>query len=146
MNLHYLQNTIVPQRKLEILEGKNLATKHPIYVVLDLKENFVTEHQDDYILLTNHKGVKAENGYILTDIDDDETREFRLTDDEVGDYEEVTRFYTDEFVAFFLTSEAAHDYLRTQSHNLTDPYVYVFNAGYRNPQMDKLLGNSEGCR
>jgi hypothetical protein len=52
---------------------------------------------------------------------------------------EVTRFYTDRIVAFFLTSEAAHEYLKKQAHNLDDPYVYVFYAGYGNQQMDMLF-------
>ena len=55
--------------------------------------------------------------------------------------EEVTMFYTDRIIAFFLTSQAAHDYLQYQSHNMNDPYVYVFYSGYANRQMDKLLCN-----
>lgn len=55
---------------------------------------------------------------------------------------EVTRFYTDRIIAFFITSEAAHDYLKYQSHNLSDAYVYVFYSGYGNKQMDALLRNA----
>lgn len=34
MDLNYLVNEVLPQRKKEIKQGKNLSTRQPIYVVL----------------------------------------------------------------------------------------------------------------
>ncbi len=36
MNIDFLQKEIIPLREMEIEEGKNCATRQPIYVVLDL--------------------------------------------------------------------------------------------------------------
>ena len=72
---------------------------------------------------------------------DSEKRKFHKTNKRMKEPEEVTRFYIDRIIAFFLTSEAAHDYLKYQKHNLSDAYVYVFYSGYANQQMDKLLCN-----
>lgn len=139
MDLDYLQNEILPKREREIAEGENLGTRQPIYVVLDSKENYCSGHSN-YSLSTNYRGRDMEYGYIDTSLDS-EYREFRKTDDGMEEPEEVTKFYTDRIIAFFLTSEAAHDYLKYQGHNLTDGYVYVFYSGYGNIQMDKLLKN-----
>lgn len=140
MNLNYLQEVLLPQREQEIKEGKNLATAQPIYVVLDPQENIVEGHTD-FTPLTNNKGLQFEFGYVDMG-SDSEYREFSETDDGMEDPLEVSRFYTDRFVAFFLTSKAAHDYLEYQSHNLSDlVYVYVFYSGYANKEMDLLLNN-----
>ena len=139
MDLNYLQNEIIPKREQEIKDGKNLATRQPIYVVLDLQENFCSGHSD-YEPSTNYRGRGWENGYIDTSLDGEEC-EFCETDEGMEKPVEVTKFYTDRIIAFFLTSEAAHDYLKYQSHNLSDAYVYVFYSGYANRQMDKLLCN-----
>lgn len=140
MNLQYLQNVIIPKREQEIEEGKNLSTRQPIYVVLDLRENYCSGHSD-YLSITNYKDKDFEYGYIDTALECEE-REFRESDEGMIHPEEVTRFWTDSIVAFFLTSEAAHDYLRYQGHNLSDAYVYVFYSGYRNNEMDMLFENS----
>lgn len=141
MNVDYLEKEIIPQRKKEIEEGKNLSTIQPIYVVLDLMECFISGHTD-ITSITNNKGLEMEWGYIDQALDlDDSTREFMTSNDGMDDPYEVTRFFIDRVVAFFLTSKAAHEYLEYQKHNLTNGYVYVFYSGYRNHQMDKLLGN-----
>lgn len=140
MNLTYLQTVIIPQREQEIKEGKNLATRQPIYVVLDLWENYCSGHSD-YTNSTNYKGKGWEFGYIDLSLES-ESIKFKKSDKGMKKPEAVTRFYTDKIIAFFFTSEAAHDYLEYQSHNLTDPYVYVFYSGYGNRQMDLLLCNS----
>ena len=139
MDLNYLQNEIIPKREQEIKDGKNVMTRQPIYIVLDLQENFCSGHSI-YESSTNYKGRKWENGYIDISLDGEE-REFCETDEGMKETEEVTKFYTERIVAFFLTSEAAHDYLEYQSHNLIDAYVYVFYSGYANRQMGKLLPN-----
>lgn len=139
MNLNYLETVILPQRAKEISEGKNLATRQPIYVVLDLIEQYCSGH-NDYSLSTNHCGKESESGYFDESLDG-EDREFSKTDDDMDNPIEVTRFYTDRIVSFFLTSEAAHEYLEYQKHNLTNSYVYVFYSGYANKQMDLLLNN-----
>ena len=138
MDLNFLIDEILPQRKKEIEEGISLCTSQPIYVVLDLQENICSGH-NEYSHLTNNKEKEQEHGYLWIDLNNDENREFRLTDEGDGIFEEVTRFWTDRFVAFFLTSKSAHDYLKYQSHNLTDAYVYVFNCGYKNSEMYLLL-------
>jgi len=140
MNLTYLQTVVIPQREQEIKEGKNLATRQPIYVVLDLHENYCSGHSD-YTNSTNYKDKRWEYGYIDSALEG-ELRKFKKTDKKMKEPEKITRFYTDRIIAFFLTSEAAHDYLKYQSHNLIDPYVYVFYSGYGNRQMDLLLCNS----
>lgn len=131
MNIEYIKNVIAPKREQEIAEGKNAATENPIYVVLDLIECIVSGHSD-YGPITNNKNKEMEFGYITGE---DEERHFTL---EVTD-EEVTRFWIDRFIAFFLTSEAAHDYIKYQRHNMTDPYVYVFHPGYKNWQMREFF-------
>ena len=136
MDLNYLSEVIIPKRELEIKEKKNLYTTQPIYVVLDLKENFMSGHSD-YEPDTNYKGRKPKLGYIDASADDEIC--FSETSDGMEDPEDVTMFYTDKIVAFFFTSEAAHKYLEYQSYNLSEPYVYVFNSGYSNIEMDLLL-------
>lgn len=139
MNLEYLRKVIIPTRKKEIEKGLNWATRQPIYVVLDLQENYVSGHTD-YTPHTNYKGLVCEYGYIDNSIPSEE-RIF-LKDISRRNLQEpikVTRFYTDKIIAFFLTSAGAYEYLKYQSHNLTNPYVYVFYSGYGNKEMDNLL-------
>ena len=54
--------------------------------------------------------------------------------------EEAQEFYTDRLVAIFLTKEAASAYMEGQKHNIGDGFIYVENAGYRNFQLETLLG------
>lgn len=140
MDLNYLQNEIIPLREKEIKEGKNQATRQPIYLVLDLQENIVSGHSD-YSAYTNYKGLNQEFGYI-DDFLDSEDIEFNKTSYKMRRPVEVTRFFTDRIIAFFLTSKGANDYLEYQSHNLKNAYVYVFYSGYGNREMDKILQNS----
>lgn len=140
MDLNYLQNEIIPKREQEIKDGKNLATRQPIYVVLDLQVNIIEGHSN-YTPSTNYKGLGWEFGYADNALDS-EDMEFKESSEGMKKPKEFSRFYTDRIIAFFLTSEAAHDYLKYQSHNLSDAYVYVFYSGYANHQMDKLLCNA----
>ena len=137
MEIKYLTETILPQRKHEIDMGHNLGTMQPIYVVLDLEERYVSGHPL-YDLTTNRKGQDSEYGYIDLN-EDSEARVFKKSPNRMIKPEEITRFYTDRIVAFFLTSKAAHSYLQYQMHNLQNGYVYVFHSGYRNAEMDNLL-------
>ena len=137
MNIDYLKNEIIPLREREIEDGKHLSTRNPIYVVLDLQENIVSGHSD-YSSVTNYKGLDYEFGFVDDGIDF-ESKEFKESDEGMIEPTEITRFYTDRIIAFFLTSKAAHEYLEYQSHNLQKPYVYVFNCGYRNIEMETLL-------
>jgi hypothetical protein len=140
MDLNYLQNEIIPKREQEIKDRKNLGTRQPIYVVLDLQENIIEGHTD-YSPSVNYYGKDWIHGYADEDLDS-ENMEFSDTTNGMKKPKEFTKFYTDRIIAFFLTSEAAHDYLKYQSHNLSDAYVYVFYSGYANHQMDKLLCNA----
>ena len=142
MNLNFLVEYILPTRKEEIQKGKNLATSRPIYVVLDLQETYCQGHSYFSYSTLNHKNVPEEHGYVDAALDS-EDRKFAHSPNGMKKPEEITRFYVDEFVAFFLTSQSAHDYLQYQSHNLRNEYVYVFHAGYRNWEMESLLSNEE---
>lgn len=140
MDLNYLQNEIIPKREQEIKDGENLATRQPIYVVLDLQENIIEGHTHCSPSV-NYYGKDWINGYADEGLDS-EDMEFSETSDGMKKPKEFTKFYTDRIIAFFLTSEAAHYYLKYQSHNLSDAYVHVFHSGYANYQMDKLLCNA----
>lgn len=138
MNIEYLQKEILPQRSKEFQEGKNLGTARPIYVVLDLREQIMSGHSE-FSPSTNLKGIQCMFGYYDESLDC-EDREFKKSDKNMKSPIAITRFYTDNIVAFFLTSKAAHKYLKYQSHNLSKrAYVYVFNAGYANYEMENLL-------
>lgn len=138
MNIDYLKNQILPQREKEIKEGKNLATTQPIYLVLDLISHVVYGHVDLAGHVFNNKGKQSEHGWADAAIDS-EDRTFELSPKFMKKPEQWTQFYTDTTKAYFLTSQAAHEYLKYQSHNLKDPYVYVDYSGYGNKQMDALL-------
>lgn len=137
MDIEFLKTEILPTREKEIQEGKNLGTAQPIYVVLDAMENVFSGHTE-FSPITNHRSLPVELGYLDMSLDCEE-REFCESENDMKEPEMVTKFYTDRVAAFFLTSEAAHDYLKYQSHNLRKPCVYVFHSGYRNWEMDNLL-------
>lgn len=139
MNLNYLLKTVLPQREKELEQGKNLSTCQPIYVVLSLQENYCSGHSE-YSPSVNYRGKEWEFGYIDEAFDIEE-REFKIRDKGMKQPVEVTRFWTDRIIAFFLTSKEARAYLKYQSHNLNKPYVYVFYSGYANREMDLLLCN-----
>lgn len=140
MNLDYLVNEILPQRAAEIEHGKNLGTRQPIYIVYDMQEHYCSGH-NDFTSPTNKRGEDWEFGYIDSGIEG-ELREFKKSPRKMVDPTEVSRFYTDVFKGFFFTSEAAHDYMKYQKHNLSKKaYVYVEYSGYGNKQMDTLLNN-----
>ena len=140
IDINYLEHIIIPQREREIIEGKNAMTRQPIYVVLDLVENLIEGHSD-INPITNYKGLPMTRGYADQSLDSEDMKFFEKEDFMI-DPKEYTKFYTDRIVSFFLTSEAAHNYLSYQSHNLSNAYVYVFYSGYRNHQMDQLLQNN----
>lgn len=137
MDLEYLKNEIIPKRKKEINEGKNLATAQPIYVVYSLEERATEGHSEFLGSDTNHKGKSPRMGYV--DMNGEEP-EFNESDKGMEEPREVTEFWIDRAEAFFFTSESAHDYLKYQGHNLTEGYVYVHHSGYGNHEMDILLG------
>ncbi len=137
MDLEFLKNEILPKRAQEIKDGKNLSTKQPVYVVLDTVDSYCSGH-NDFSVLASHRSDQQTYGYIDMALES-EDREFIESDEGMEEPQEVTQIKVDRFVAFFLTSEAAHAYLKYQAHNLNDPYVYVFSTGYSNRQMDQLL-------
>ncbi len=138
MNLNYLINSILPQRLKEIEEGKNRGTANPIYVVMNISIG-ICLGWNEYTMTTNIAGIEPKNGYVDM-AKDDEDRKFKLSDKGMKNPEQVTKYYIDRPVAFFLTSKAAHEYLEYQSHNLhKKAYVYVFHAGYKNVEMENLF-------
>lgn len=139
MDLNYLCNEILPVREDELKKGKNLSTRQPIYVVLSMQENFISGHSK-YTPSTNYRGWGMQFGYIDESLDS-ENRKFKPIEKGMKNPTEITKFFTERIEAFFLTSKAAHEYLKYQKHNLTNAYVYVFYSGYKNIQMDMLLDN-----
>ncbi|GHT02091.1 hypothetical protein AGMMS49525_04940 [Bacteroidia bacterium] len=140
INIEYLRDVIIPQRKTEIENGKNLGTAQPIYVVMNMREH-IAEGHELYISGTNLKDKEPVCGYLDADLDLD-SQEVREFDSKMTDPIPVTKFYTDYPVAFFLTAKAADEYLKYQAHNLSkDAYVYAFYSGYRNVEMDNFLNN-----
>ena len=135
MNLQYLKDVIIPQRKKEIKEGKNLAIANPIYVVYSLIEQECSGHPN-ILPATNNLSIWPEYGYVDKEVED---REFCRVPDGMIDPCKVTKFWTSHLVAIFLTSKAAHEYLKYQAHNLTQGYVYVHTPGYANREMELLL-------
>lgn len=138
MDLNYLSEKLLPQRAKEIKQGKNLGNRNVIYVVLGLQEHCIGGHEQEYGINTNLKGKNAECGYYDSSKDEPE---FSFSDKRMKTPKEVTRFYTDYMVAFFLTSKEAHAYLKYQSHNIRQGYVYATSAGYANREMNNLLKN-----
>lgn len=137
MDLKYLQSELLPQRRHEIENGQNAATRQPIYVVLDMQENIVSGHSD-YSPITNYRGWMPAFGYIDGDADSEDVK-FKASDEDMENPIEVTRFYTERIIAFFFTKKEADRYLQYQKHNLTNGYVFVFYSGYGNYEMDRLL-------
>lgn len=124
------------KRQAEIKDGKNLGTRYPVYVVMSLRKHSIPGKYADYLSKTNFKSYPAREGYIDRAADEPE---IQLTDYGMEAPEAWTDFYTDDPRAFFITSEAAHEYIEYQSHNMFEPYVYVFYTGYGNRQMDKIM-------
>lgn len=141
MDLNYLVNVVLPARKLEFIEGNHNSVRHPIHVVMDLTMHVTQEHSNYLKNYTNLKEKPIEFGYIDDGLDS-ENQEFKKDPYGMIDPLEITRFWTDTPVAFFLTNYAAHRYLEYQKHNLSpEAYVYTFDTGYRNDQMDQLFKN-----
>lgn len=141
MNLEFLKNEIAPQRASEIKDGKNLSTRNPIYLVIDIKEQYIGGHiDDDYSFQSKYSHLTPKYGYIDEE-SDWECREFCDSDIDMVAPVEVTEVYTEHPVAFFLTSKAAHEYCEYQKHNLNKPFVYVAHAGYSNHQMEQFLND-----
>lgn len=142
MNIQFIKESIEPQRQEEIKKGLNAATRNPIYVVLDLQEHFMSGHNDYSGLSTNYKEKEQQFGYLWHPRSDEPIFVDVEPDSYDVEYEAVTRFWTDRFIAIFLTRQAAKDYLQYQSHNLSDEaYIYTFSPGCRNQQMEKLLSD-----
>ena len=140
MDLKYLEEVIIPQRKQEIEEEKNSGTRQPIYVVMDLQENYISGHIEfDRSGVPNNHHSDAQIGYVDDYNPNCEDREIKNTKIGMTEPSEITMFHTDVIVAFFLTRKGAEDYLKYQSHNLNDAYIYTFYSGYGNREMDLLL-------
>lgn len=139
---------IEEQRRKEYAEHRNMSMEHPTYLVLDPYERWASGHYHDYGLTsTLSDKFSDEEGYI--DLAEEcEDREFFEYDDCMQDSEEVTRFYVDRLVAIFLTRKGAEDYLKYQSHNMSErAYIYGFGTGYSNWELKELFeGENKGLR
>lgn len=142
MNLEYLKNKIIPQRKKEIENGENACTAQPIYIVYNTEHDFISGHDDEgWYGGSTLVGKTSEVGYIDTGVDS-EDRDFCKDSDEMITPEEVTKIYSQRFTALFFTRKGAEDYLKYQKHNLTEPFIYTHYSGYANREMDDLLQNT----
>lgn len=140
MDLKYLEEYILPVREKEIKDGKHLYTRNPIYVVYDLHTLYVSGHSE-ITICPNNISKHSRHGY-FDDALEYEDMEFSTSLDGMENPWEVTELYYSKFVAVFLTSEAAHDFLEYQKHNYPNGYVYVECAGGNNKQMNRLLENN----
>lgn len=151
-------------RKKEIEEGKNALTACPVYVVYDSCANLAMGHQDWPLTTSKLDGREDRWGLLVRD-NAGEFAEFIVEDElfpdesyyeeanrilenyqdtyevlDDWDIEEATEFYVDRFVAVFLTSEAAHEYIDRQRHNMEKPFVFVEYAGYGNNHFEQIFG------
>lgn len=153
MNIEFLNQRIAIRNK-EIDEGKNAGTRNPIYIVCTRNENFVEGFIQKARIKSEHSGhVGIEFSPTFSEIDsnvefvhgyfdegeDFESREFCESSEGMAKPIEVTKFESCMYRAFFLTSEAAHNYINYQAHNLNKPFVFVHYAGYRNWEFDNLM-------
>lgn len=146
INLDYLKNEIIPQREKEI-QGKNGFTRQPIYIVYDVVES-VTTRDDEYSNLENcnlhwyksksWRFVSYDEDWNIIEADEDW---FDSEDCEFVEWDwDISVFYIDIFIAIFLTRKWAEEYLKYQSHNLTDKaYIYTHYSWYANQEMNNLL-------
>ena len=143
MNLEFL-NKRLAIRAQEIADGKNAATRSPIYIVYSMQDQYLTGHTTNRSPITNYRGIEHENLYIKSEWEEDaELLEEIPRKDNENDYEEITRIWIDEFKALFITREAAENYLKYQAHNLHNPYIYTHHAGYRNWEFENLMSDEK---
>lgn len=144
---------ILLQRWSEIEAGKNYGTRYPVYAVYTMDYLYFDLNQDLYVPSFNRCGLEAVTGYLYNNGSE---YEFCETEDELvkyvnehfdkefddiseideDHYSEVQKIAKERLVAIFLTSEAAHNYMERQKHNLSQPYVYVESTGYANYQFE----------
>jgi hypothetical protein len=143
-------NNIKTTRQIEILDGKNLATRNPIYLVFQ-EIYSIASHQSDYQLGRNLRNKQDEYVRYLIDSDSfilanftntdnwDDKIEIKNEDGEIEKYSEVVKIgYHDRFVSVFFTKESADLFIKQESHKLKNPYVYVEYIGNRNWQLQDL--------
>ncbi len=141
MDIKYLQEKIIPQREKEIEEWKNASTRQPIYIVYNVVESCTTfdSHYSNLEDLTLHQ-YKPEHWYFKWEKEGWDSEDYEW----VEDYEnaEISKFFRDVFTAIFFTRKWAEEYMKYQSHNLSDKaYIYTHCSGYANHEMDSLLNN-----
>ena len=139
MNLDFLKNEIIPQREKEIEEWKNAWTRHPIYVVYNVIESYTTldneySNLEDLTLYW----YEPEDWYFKWEEEWWDSEDFEWIED--YDNATCTKFFRDVFTAIFFTRKWAEEYMKYQSHNLSDKaYIYTHYSWYANQEMDRLL-------
>jgi len=127
--------------KKELNTQDNLGTENPFYIVFErIKYTCKDGYSDDW------HWVGEDGDYIG---DDDELKEYILENNEkeieVDEFDnekeidnEIFRKWhyqiIPRFSQAFLTRKGAENYIESNGHNLTDPYIYV-NSMWRNEEM-----------
>jgi hypothetical protein len=123
----------------EIEAGKNLGTRYPLYVVYDVYYSYVYGNISSP---HNNRGIEPLEVFLFDgEVFDTEDEIKEYCDENEIDYDiygvkMCEKITNDKYVAAFLISEAAHNYIKRQSHNLSDPYVYVEYTGYANYEFE----------
>jgi len=133
-------NERIAIRNQEIEEGLNLGTRHPLYFVYSMRVEYLTGHCTDRSPTTNLRDWSHENLYVKKEWSEyPEFFEEIPSGENKSDYEKVIRIWIDDFKGLFFTHQAAQEYMKYQSHNLTNPYIYIHNAGYRNYEFETIF-------
>ncbi|MCT4673536.1 MAG: hypothetical protein N4A37_09890 [Prolixibacteraceae bacterium] len=127
---------VLKTRAKELKEGINKGTTMPIYYVCHLVLNYC-----EGIVHIYHHTNRLEYPPIYGYIDmakPDEERFFNTSKEEMEQPMEMTKFFTEEIKAMFLTHEAAQEHIKRQAHNLFKPFIWTQSAGYANKQFELL--------
>ena len=143
---------ILIKRWTEMEEGKNYGTCCPVYCVYTMDYLYFYRDQDVFINNYNRCGIDPVNGFLYNNgseyefcetetelvkyVNEHFGKDYDIDDIDEDDYSVVQKIAKERLVAMFLTSEAAHNYMERQKHNLSQPYVYVESTGYANYQFE----------
>ncbi|QZT38696.1 hypothetical protein K5X82_07300 [Halosquirtibacter xylanolyticus] len=131
---------VLKTRAKELKEGVNQGTKMPIYYVCQLVLNYC----EGVVHIYNHTN-RLEYPPIYGYVDmakDEEERHFNTSKLDMEQPLEITKFFTEEIKAIFLTHEDAKEHIKRQNHNLFKPFVWIQSAGYSNRQFEQLTENN----
>lgn len=137
------------KRQAELAENKGLHTTNPIFIVYQ-KGTYCVDSDDDMYHKNSVFGYEPREMAVSEDGDSeiylDETE---LEENSAGNYYDeeyeilynrfVKECYYDKFVTFAFTREGAEKYIKSNSHNLNSPRIYVDHIPYRNTEICEVL-------